>query len=118
MAEEIYKLDGKKFIVEENPGGDAALPPGSIFEFEGDAEEVSATYSGGRIIKGELKGHIVDNTLQHRYTQVLDDKRRTSGRASLTIRRLDDGRLELTDDWAWKEQNGDGLCRLIEQKNA
>jgi hypothetical protein len=112
--DEAYNLDGKVFVVEKNDGEDAHLPPGSKFHFKQADGEISATYSGGRVVKGTLKGHIINNELHHRYEQTLDDGRHFTGRATAEIRRREDGLLELLDRWAWESQKGEGLCLMVE----
>ena len=114
--DEEFNLDGKVFIVEKNDGEDAQLPPGSTFHFKQVDGEISATYSGGRVVKGRLKGHIVGDTLHHRYSQTLDDGRHFTGRATVKIRRRDDDLLELIDEWAWESQQGEGKCLMVEAR--
>ena len=115
MAEE-FKLDGKVFVVEKNEGENIQLPPGSTFHFKQVDGEIRATYSGGRVLKGSLKGYIRGSQLHHRYTQTLDDGRRFTGRATVEIRRREDGLLELLDKWAWESQKGEGLCLMVEAR--
>jgi hypothetical protein len=115
MDDEI-NMDGKVFIVEKNDGEDAPLPPGSTFHFKQADGEVSATYSGGRVVKGTLRGHIIGDELHHRYTLTLKDGRRFTGRATAEIRRREDGLLELRDRWAWESQKGEGLCLMVEAR--
>lgn len=111
-----YNLDGKSFVVESNAGENALLPPGSQFHFQQKGNEVTATYSGGRVVKGTLTGHIVDDKLHHRYTETLKDGRRLSGRATIEISRRENGLLELRDRWAWESEKGEGLCVLVETR--
>ena len=74
MAED-FNLDGKVFVVAENEGEDVQLPPGSRFRFRQSQSEVKATYSGGEIVKGELKGTINDDRIHHRFSQTLKNGR-------------------------------------------
>lgn len=109
-------MDGKVFIVEKNDGDGAQLPPGSTFHFKQVDGEISATYSGGRVAKGTLKGRIIGDELHHRYTQTLTDGRRFTGRATVEIRRREDGLLELLDRWAWQSPQSDGFCLMVEAR--
>ena len=111
-----YNLDGKVFIVEKNDGEDVYLPPGSTFHFKQVDGEITATYSGGRVVKGSLKGTIKGSQLHHRYTQTLDDGRHFTGRATVAIKRREDGLLELMDKWAWESQGGEGVCLMVEAR--
>lgn len=109
-------LDGKIFVVEKNDGEDAQLPPGSTFEFRQVNGEITATYSGGRIKKGTLKGVLRGHHLHHRYTQVLEHERLFTGRAVVEIRERQDGRLEILDAWAWKSpKEENGICLMVER---
>jgi hypothetical protein len=114
--DEGYNLNGKVFVVEKNDGENTILPPGSKFQFKQVDGDVSATYSGGRVTKGALKGRIIESELHHRYIQTLDDGRRLSGRAVVQINRREDGLLELVDEWAWESQKGDGTCLMVETR--
>lgn len=114
--DEPLNLDGKVFIIEKNGESEPQLPPGSTFHFKQLDGEISATYSGGRIVKGRLEGTIVGHELHHRFTQTTKDGRRTSGRAIAQIRRRDDGLLELLDRWAWNSPTDDSVCLMVEAR--
>lgn len=109
-----YDLDGKSFVVERNDGQGTLLPPGSKLQFKQEDNQVSATYSGGRVARGALTGRIIEAELRHRYSETLTDGRHLTGRATLDIAHRENGLIELKDRWAWESATGEGLCVLVE----
>jgi hypothetical protein len=70
---------------------------------------VSARYAGGRVVRGRLAGRWVGHTLQFRYVQREDGPVIHAGRSVCDVEQLPDGRLRVTEHFAWSTRNGSGV---------
>lgn len=90
------------------------IDSGTIFRFTQVDEIVSAQYAGGAILEGHLIGTLRDDALTFSYVQVDRNHVIDAGRSECTVRRLDDGRIEVTENFEWSSQDGSGTNVLVQ----
>jgi hypothetical protein len=106
-------LDGRRFRVAEMvEGGEASAA--TIFEYHEQGDLVWARYEGGAVRLGFLIGTRSNDRIDFRYSQLNDDGETSNGRCRSQITRLPDGRLRLTENWAWESRPGEGTSAIEE----
>jgi len=80
----------------------------TVFEYHEDGGVVWASYHGGPVRLGFLVGSRDGARLEFRYSQLNADGETSSGRCTTTILVLPDGRLRLSEAWAWESKAGAG----------
>jgi hypothetical protein len=82
----------------------------TILDFEQAGEVVAARYGGGPIVDGRLVGTFVaPTTVRFCYVQIDRGHRIDAGRSTATVERLPDGRLRITERFAWLTRRGRGV---------
>jgi hypothetical protein len=104
---ELASLDGRKFCVAEM-GAEGEAGSDTVFEYHEQDGIVWARYTGGAVQLGFLVGTRNANRLEFRYSPLNTSGETSSGRCTSTISALADGRLRLTDNWAWESKPGAG----------
>lgn len=102
MTDEI-SLDGRTLVGVSNVER-GEVSPDTRFEFSQDDDRVSATYAGGGIVDGYLTGTFDGTTWDIRYVQLNEAGETATGHAVGTVRRLDDGRVRVEDEWEWSRK--------------
>ena len=97
--------DGKFFVPEIN-SENGEVDGQTIFSYHQDGNLLWAEYSGGDIIKGTLIGMVKpDGFLEFTYQHVNNQMQTRVGKCQSTPKFLENGKLELTEEWQW--MNGD-----------
>ena len=100
-------LEGRRFrgseMSEEGEAGAA-----TVFEYHEDGDLIWARYAGGAVRLGFLVGTRDADRLDFRYSQLNERGETSNGHCSTTISTLSDGRLRLSEEWAWESKPGAG----------
>jgi hypothetical protein len=80
----------------------------TVFEYHKKEGVVWARYSGGPVRLGFLVGTRDGDHLEFRYSQLNESGETSSGRCSTAVSVLPDGRLRLSEVWAWESKPGAG----------
>ena len=80
----------------------------TLFEYHEDNGLVWARYSGGSVRLGFIVGTRTGDELDIRYSQLNTAGETASGRCHTTMTTLPDGRVSLSEDWAWETKPGSG----------
>lgn len=100
MSEPAIDLDGLRASAAETaPGG--VIDRDTVFEFSQHNDVVEARYAGGKLVAGFLVGRVHGDTLEFRYCQTHTDGTLAGGRSHCTIRRNDQGRIEIVEEFEW-----------------
>lgn len=106
-------LEGKLFRpVVDVTGGE--VETGTLFSYHEQDGEIWAEYSGGRVKRGYLVGTRDGDRLEFRYAQLNTEGETSTGRCVATVDELADGRLRLTENWAWESKDGAGTSVVEE----
>jgi GNAT superfamily N-acetyltransferase len=108
--------DGRFFVPKVNTEN-GEVDKRTVFAYRQTGDMVSAEYSGGDIIKGCLLGTVTENgELDFHYQHINADKQVRIGKCHSVPHILDNGKLELHEEWQWL--NGDtsrGSSVVVEQ---
>jgi hypothetical protein len=80
----------------------------TVFEYHEEDGVVWARYQGGAVRLGFLVGTRDGDHLDFRYSQLNEGGETSNGRCSTAISVLPDGRLRLSEVWAWESKPGAG----------
>ncbi|KZE69067.1 n-acetylglutamate synthase [Fictibacillus phosphorivorans] len=95
--------NGKTFVSVEN-SANGEVSSQTIFHYIQEGNVLSASYSGGEIVKGTLIGLVnKDGSLQFRYNHVNKLNEIRGGECYSTPEVLPDGRIRLHEKWKWVE---------------
>nr|WP_263326837.1 n-acetylglutamate synthase [Neobacillus sp. Marseille-Q6967] len=111
----MINYHGRRFVsVENTDNGEVSSQ--TIFEYQQNGNIISATYSGGEIIKGMLVGVIKeDGCLQFRYNHVNHQNEIRGGECNSTPKILPDGRIRLYEKWRWLDSEATEGHSIIEE---
>ena len=74
----------------------------TLFHYQQQGNIVTATYSGGGILSGNLIAKVApDGTLDMRYQHLNRDEELMTGRCTSVPEVLDNGKLRLRERWQW-----------------
>lgn len=112
----MINYDGRTFVsVENTDNGEVSSK--TIFEYKQEGKIVSATYNGGKIIKGTLIGIVKeDSSLEFRYNHVNLEHEIRGGKCISTPTILLDGRIQLIENWQWldaEETEGNSIIEEV-----
>jgi hypothetical protein len=111
--EAVPSLDGRVFrVAEMAEAGEASAA--TVFEYHEEDGVVWARYQGGAVRLGFLVGTRDGDILDFRYSQLNESGETSNGRCSTTISVLPDGRLRLSEVWAWESKPGAGTSAAEE----
>lgn len=88
----------------------------TVFEYHEDGDVVWARYHGGSVRLGFLVGTRAGDRLEFRYSQLSAGGETSNGRCSTAISVLPDGRIRLSEDWAWESKAGTGTSAAEETR--
>jgi hypothetical protein len=112
-GEPVPSLDGRVFrVAEMADAGEASTE--TVFEYHEQDGVVWARYQGGAVRLGFLVGTRDGNQLDLRYSQLNERGETSNGRCSTAISVLPDGRLRLSEVWAWESKPGAGTSAAEE----
>ncbi|MDP4105261.1 MAG: n-acetylglutamate synthase [Bacillota bacterium] len=111
----MINYNGRKFVsVENTANGDVSSK--TFFEYKQEGNILSATYSGGEIVKGTLIGILKENgSLQFRYNHVNVRNEIRGGQCFSTPETLPDGRIRLHEKWKWTDTDQSEGESIIEE---
>lgn len=97
----MINFDGRTFVsIENTPNGEVSSK--TLFKYKQEGEIISATYSGGEIVKGLLIGIVKEEgRLEFRYNHINSKKEIRGGECISTPEILSDGRIRLYEAWKW-----------------
>lgn len=100
-------LEGKRFCTSEtDKEGEASAE--TVFDYHQDGDLIWARYQGGAVRLGFLVGIRDGDQLDFRYSQLNMTGETSNGHCVTTISTLPDGRIRLSEDWAWESKPGAG----------
>jgi hypothetical protein len=110
-----YNLDGKVFrSVSNTDNGDVGAD--TRFHYRQTADIVTADYSGGSIVAGQLLARIVaGGRLDMRYHHLTRAGEFMLGTCTSTPERLADGRLRFREEWQWLSGDRSSGYSVIEE---
>jgi len=112
-GESVPSLEGRVFrVAEMADAGEASAA--TVFEYHEEDGVVWARYQGGAVRLGFLVGTRQGDHLDFRYSQLNDSGETSNGRCSTAISVLPDGRLRLSEVWAWESKPGTGTSAAEE----
>ncbi|RTQ91671.1 n-acetylglutamate synthase [Lysinibacillus telephonicus] len=107
--------NGRKFISIENTSN-GEVSSKTLFEYTQDGNIISASYSGGEILKGTLIGIVrEDSSLEFRYNHVNVKNEIRGGKCISTPEILPDGRIKLYENWKWLDTEETEGSSIIEE---
>lgn len=108
--------DGKYFVLQKNTTNGEA-DGNTVFAYHQKDTILWADYSGGEIIKGHLVGTVMNNgELDFHYQHINVQNQVRVGVCHSVPRILDNGKIELSENWQWL--NGDkskGVSVIVEK---
>ena len=88
----------------------------TIFLYQQEQNIVTATYSGGKIIRGHLIGLVDENgAIDMRYHQVNGEGELMTGTCRSVPEILPDGRIRLHESWQWTSGDGSSGESVVEE---
>ncbi|WP_226665201.1 n-acetylglutamate synthase [Metabacillus litoralis] len=88
----------------------------TVFHYKQEGDILSATYSGGDIIKGFLIGLVDENGhLQFNYNHVNIKQELRGGQCQSVPEILSDGRLRLVESWKWNDKEQSEGTSIVEE---
>ncbi len=97
----MINYNGKRFVsIANTENGEVSSK--TFFDYTQEGNILSASYSGGEIIKGFLIGIVEENgCLNFRYNHVNTRNEIRGGQCYSTPELLPDGRIRLHESWKW-----------------
>jgi hypothetical protein len=80
----------------------------TIFEFHQVGDDVWASYSGGKVVRGFLVGRALKDKLEFQYCQTQTDGALDGGRSTCELRTTDTGIVQLIEHFDWGSRPGGG----------
>lgn len=106
-------LDNVKMNVVET-SGNGVVNELTIFSFSQTDNVVSATYSGGQIVKGFLVGLMDNNKLRFSYCQLQVDGKMDNGTSECDIL-IENGKIRLVEHFQWASRNNETGINVFQQ---
>ena len=73
-----------------------------IFHYAQEGQILTSSYSGGKIVSGQLIGIVgADGIIDMRYQQVLEDGSLQTGICQSTPETMENGKIRLHEKWKW-----------------
>lgn len=111
----MINYNNRLFVSVENTSN-GEVSSKTYFTYKQEGNIISATYSGGEIIKGMLIGIINEGgLLEFRYNHVNIRNEIRGGECVSTPKILDDGRIRLYENWKWQDAEETEGNSIIEE---
>ncbi|MFC7785421.1 MULTISPECIES: n-acetylglutamate synthase [unclassified Rossellomorea] len=111
----MINYDGRTFVsIENTTNGEVSSK--TVFEYKQDGDILSATYSGGDIMKGTLIGIVKEDgglTFRYNHVNVHNDIR--GGQCTSVPEILPDGRIRLHESWRWMDRDQSEGESIVEE---
>jgi hypothetical protein len=111
----VINYDGRTFVSTENTTN-GEVSSKTFFEYKQEGNILSATYSGGDIVKGTLIGIVRENgslTFKYNHVNIQNDIR--GGQCDSTPEILSDGRIRLHESWKWLDRDQSEGESIVEE---
>lgn len=111
----MINYDGRTFVsINNTVNGEVSSE--TTFEYKQEGNILSATYSGGEILKGTMIGIVQeDGCLQFNYNHVNDKQEIRGGHCLSTPEVLSDGRIRLQERWKWSDREQSEGESIVEE---
>lgn len=111
----MVNYNGRKFVsIENTENGEVSSQ--TFFDYKQEGHIISATYSGGEIVKGTLIGIVrEDGCLEFRYNHVNTKDEIRGGKCVSTPEIMSDGRIKLFEKWKWLDAEATEGSSIIEE---
>ena len=86
----------------------------TIFTFSQTDNFVSATYTGGQIVKGYLVGIVKQNKLSFSYCQLQTNEKTDNGQSECDII-TENGKIRLIEYFTWASRNGETGVNIFQE---
>lgn len=107
--------DGKIFRSAENTAN-GEVGSETLFHYHQNGNIVWAEYAGGSIVKGSLIATVAeDNSLDMRYHHVNRNGELMTGKCRSIPKKLEDGRLQMSERWEWTSGDCSSGESIIEE---
>lgn len=111
----MINYNGKTFTSKENTAN-GEVSAQTFFEYKQEGNIISASYSGGEIVKGTLIGIVKeDGELEFRYNHVNQQNEIRGGKCHSRPEILPDGRIRLYEKWQWTDSDNTEGESIIEE---
>lgn len=106
-------LDNIKMnVIETSANG--IVNESTIFTFSQTDNFISATYSGGQILKGYLVGTLNQNKISFSYCQLQTDGKMDHGQSECDIL-IENGKIRLVEHFTWASRNGETGINIFQE---
>jgi hypothetical protein len=111
----VINYDGRTFVsIENTTNGEVSSK--TVFDYKQEGKILSATYSGGEIVKGTLIGIVKeDGCLTFRYNHVNVHHDIRGGQCTSVPEILSDGRIRLHESWRWLDRDQSEGESIVEE---
>ena len=106
-------LDNVKMNVIET-AGNGIVNELTIFTFSQKDNFISATYSGGQILKGYLVGILNQNKLSFSYCQLQTNGKMDNGQSECDIL-IENEKIKLIEHFSWGSKNGEMGINIFQE---
>ncbi|WP_284035565.1 n-acetylglutamate synthase [Neobacillus sp. 114] len=111
----MINYNGRTFVSIENTAN-GEVSSKTYFKYDQEGNIISATYSGGEIVKGLLIGIVnEDGSLEFRYNHINTKNEIRGGECVSTPEILTDGRIKLYEKWKWIDAESTEGNSIIEE---
>lgn len=102
----MINYNGRQFVaIKDSKNGEVSSK--TYFHYKQDGTILSATYSGGDVLKGNMIGIVKeDGSLEFNYSHINVNREIRGGKCTSTPERLPDGRIQLKESWKWLDEDG------------
>jgi hypothetical protein len=111
----VINYDGRTFVsIENTTNGEVSSK--TVFDYKQEGNILSATYSGGEIVKGTLIGIVKEDgciTFRYNHVNVHHDIR--GGQCTSVPEILSDGRIRLHESWRWLDRDQSEGESIVEE---
>ena len=113
----MINLNDKKFTIQQN-SENGEVSNQTVFAFVQIDKFVSGSYSGGRILKGQLIGIMSETNLKLNYQCITEEQVLKSGSAQVSLAKDNQGLIKMEMDWTWLSGDvGSGKSSYVEILN-
>ncbi|MBK5463342.1 MULTISPECIES: n-acetylglutamate synthase [unclassified Peribacillus] len=111
----MLNYNGRTFIAKDN-SENGEVSANTFFYYSQEGNILTASYEGGEIIKGTLKGIVnMDGSLEFRYNHINEKGEIRGGSCLSTPEMLPDGRVRLHEKWKWLDLEQSEGHSIIEE---
>lgn len=112
----MINYNGRTFVsIENSDNGEVSSK--TRFQYKQEGSILTASYSGGEIVKGLLIGLVnADGSLQFNYNHVNKNNEIRGGTCTSTPTLLSDGRIRLYEKWKWTDKEQSEGVSIVEEE--